>query len=81
MSQLPLNTDSIKNPSLRHYLQKTLLLWAGCLFLVFCLVIYQVYEWGLDDSSEYYLLQDALYAKGLLETEVSPPGKASDSLY
>ena len=77
MSQLPLNTDSIKNPSLRHYLQKTLLLWAGCLFLVFCLVIYQVYEWGLDDSSEYYLLQDALYAKGLLETNQALPANTA----
>jgi signal transduction histidine kinase len=52
--------------SLSQYLRNRLLLVGGILAGIFSMVMYTVYNWGLDDSSEYYLLQDAHYAQSLL---------------
>ena len=52
--------------SLSQYLRNRLLLMGGILAGIFSMLMYTVYNWGLDDSTEYYLLQDALYVQSLL---------------
>ena len=52
--------------SLLHYLRNRLLLLGLVLAVLFGVVMVAVYNWGLDDASEYYLLQDAKYAETLL---------------
>jgi len=52
--------------SLLYYLRNRLLLLGLVLTILFSAVMVTVYNWGLDDASEYYLLQDARYAESLL---------------
>ncbi|MCO7224260.1 HAMP domain-containing sensor histidine kinase [Pleionea sp. CnH1-48] len=45
--------------SLRNFLLRQLLFAGGLLTLMFGMTLVIVYQWGLDDTTEYYLYQDA----------------------
>ena len=64
--------------SLLHYLRNRLLLLGFVLTVLFSMVMVTVYNWGLDDASEYYLLQDARYAESLLLKQLPWPGNSFD---
>jgi signal transduction histidine kinase len=52
--------------SLLQYLSRRLLLSALLVSSGIFYIIYILYQWGLDDSTEYYLQQDMLWAKEIL---------------
>ena len=59
--------------SLLQYLRNSLLLLGIIVTALFSLVMVTVYNWGLDDASEYYLLQDAESAEILLKNDSPLP--------
>ena len=68
--------------SLSQYLRNRLLLMGGILAGMFSMLMYTVYNWGLDDSSEHYLLQDAQYAESLLMNhQVLPVNNKNKQFY
>ncbi|MEH6343796.1 MAG: HAMP domain-containing sensor histidine kinase [Bermanella sp.] len=69
------------NESLLHYLRNRLLLLGLVLASLFSMVMYAVYNWGLDDASEYYLLQDARYAESLLLKQSPWPNNSFNKQY
>lgn len=69
------------NESLLHYLRNRLLLLGLVLASLFSMVMYTVYNWGLDDASEYYLLQDARYAESLLLKQSPWPNNSFNKQY
>ncbi len=67
--------------TLSQYLRNRLLLMGCILAGVFSVLMYTVYNWGLDDSSEHYLLQDAQYAQSLLAAKQSLPVNNNNKQY
>ena len=59
--------------SLLQYLSRRLLLSALLVSSGIFYIIYILYQWGLDDSTEYYLQQDMLWAKEILENTQELP--------
>lgn len=59
--------------SLLQYLSRRLLLSALLVSSGIIYIIYILYQWGLDDSTEYYLQQDMLWAKEILENTQELP--------
>lgn len=55
--------------SLLHYLSQRLMILAVFVSLGIFYIVYILYHWGLDDSTEYYLAQDMLWAKDMLENQ------------
>ena len=67
--------------SLLHYLRNRLLLLGLVLAVLFGVVMVAVYNWGLDDASEYYLLQDAKYAETLLLQQYPWPNNSFEKQF
>lgn len=59
--------------SLLTYLSQRLFILALVLSVGLFYIVYILYQWGLDDSTEYYLQQDMLWAKELIDAEQDLP--------
>ena len=59
--------------SLLGYLSRRLLMLSLTVSAGIFYLVYILYQWGLDDSTEFYLEQDMLWAKEIIATEQSLP--------
>lgn len=59
--------------SLLKYLSQRLFILALVVSVGLFYIVYILYQWGLDDSTEYYLQQDMLWAKELIDAEQELP--------
>lgn len=59
--------------SLLQYLSQRLLLLALLISAGIFYIVYILYQWGLDDSTEYYLQQDSQWAQELINNNQSLP--------
>jgi len=59
--------------SLQKYLSQRLMLLALIISVGLIAIVYNMYEWGLDDSSEFYLLEDAKWAEQIISSEIELP--------
>lgn len=62
-----------EHQSLRNFLRNHLLLLGVVLSAIFGWGMALLYEWGLDDSAEYYLYQDAKHAEQLVRNQQPLP--------